>query len=576
MRLMNVNSMRLEEFFGDQIPRYAILSHCWGKDEITFQDINNATQVQSGEPFWMGKEGARKIRFTVEQAKTEDLEYVWIDTCCIDKTSSAELSEAINSMFSWYENAQVCYAYLEDVFLRGIPETHQDAEWRITRSRWFSRGWTLQELIAPKTVKFFDKDWLSIGLKSDLVDVLSRVTRIPTDVLMDPLSRNALSAARKMSWAAKRNTTRIEDLAYCLLGIFGVNMPLLYGEGKKAFQRLQEEILKDTDDHSLLAWGLENSRYFDDNGDPLFDFIGVLADSADAFVSNTHIGSFLSRHNHAQPCLMTAKGLRIDVELRQYPDPIFQYSRTCALLDCYPENNLSFVLSLELVKVGSNAYVRANDRPAIREYRPVNPNVTEPVRKETIYILNNEPTTFSGDQYQIVTLSAEKLGFRFVEILPKPFSWNPTTCVLQLPYEPPWTVDGGFPWGWTTFAFEHKDNGQKFIITHYRKDFNNDDDGNYWHDHALRVCAKQSATELEEWLESHQVETSLRRTGKSVTLELPDIQEGKPPAVFVIDVEVTETTENNWKVIVEINRRQEDNAQLPTRFARVRSRRAIE
>ncbi|KAI6002305.1 hypothetical protein F5J12DRAFT_906395 [Pisolithus orientalis] len=141
--------------------------------------------------------------------------WLWIDTCCIDKRSSAELSEAINSMYRWYRNSQMCYVYLND---------------------WFSRGWTLQELVAPKEAEFFNKSWVSIGIKQDLTSLLEDITRIP--------EKSVRAVAHIMSWAADRKTTRVEDRAYSLLGLFGVNMPMLYGEGSKAFQRLQLEIIR--------------------------------------------------------------------------------------------------------------------------------------------------------------------------------------------------------------------------------------------------------------------------------------------------------------------------------------------
>lgn len=176
-----------------------------------------------------------------------------MDTCCIDKSSSAELSEAVNSMFQWYRKATVCYAYLQDV-----PD-HQDAHAlsrSFQKSEWFERGWTLQELIAPSTLYFFGSSWKRIGSRHSLTNLVAQVTGIDLDVFTTgDLSKYCV--AQKMSWASKRKCTRIEDEAYSLLGIFGINMPLLYGEGSKAFQRLQEEILTRTGDYSLLAHGSE-------------------------------------------------------------------------------------------------------------------------------------------------------------------------------------------------------------------------------------------------------------------------------------------------------------------------------
>lgn len=250
MRLINVRTLKLETFHGST-PPYAILSHTWGKDEITFtEDLNKCDK---------SKQGFFKIRKCCEQANKDILEWAWVDTCCIDKTSSAELSEAINSMYSWYQGAAVCYAYLEDVEIpsQGVPNDI----WKVSRShlrgaRWLTRGWTLQELIAPREVVFYISGWIECGKKNspDASRTLEDITGIDRSVLQDPTQLDRVSVARKMSWASKRETTRVEDIAYCLMGLFDVHMPLLYGEGHKAFVRLQEEIMKDSQDQSLFAW----------------------------------------------------------------------------------------------------------------------------------------------------------------------------------------------------------------------------------------------------------------------------------------------------------------------------------
>ena len=174
----------------------------------------------------------------------------WIDSCCIDKSSSAELSEAINSMFQWYENSQVCYTYLNDVPVGEEDHERKDSAFR--NSKWFTRGWTLQELLAPQTVVFFNHGWFEIGTRTSLVRLVSSITNIGKDHLKR--SFDQASTAQKFSWASRRQTLRIEDTAYCLMGLFGVNMPLLYGEGSKAFMRLQLEIIKVSDDDSIFAW----------------------------------------------------------------------------------------------------------------------------------------------------------------------------------------------------------------------------------------------------------------------------------------------------------------------------------
>ena len=191
------------------------------------------------------------------------LEYnwIWIDTCCVDKTSSAELSEAINSMYAWYQGASMCIAYLQDVpDPTSIGPQSEDSHTMIMfrSSRWFTRGWTLQELIAPRTVVFVSEGWIPIGSKATLSKVLEEITGIPSSVLLFDCAIEDISIAQRMSWAASRDTTRIEDRAYSLMGLFRVHMPTIYGEGKKAFLRLQEEIMKRSPDQTLFSWHINH------------------------------------------------------------------------------------------------------------------------------------------------------------------------------------------------------------------------------------------------------------------------------------------------------------------------------
>ncbi|KDR67584.1 hypothetical protein GALMADRAFT_130388, partial [Galerina marginata CBS 339.88] len=243
MRLLDVHQLKLKEFFDERKrPEYAILSHTWGEGEVSLQDLST--------PAATAMAGFSKIKRCCELAIQDGFEYIWVDTCCIDKTSSSELSEAINSMYQWYKSATVCYAYLSDVVPGDDPT---DPHSSFSQSRWFTRGWTLQELLAPKIVTFHDSDWTEIGTKFNLKAEISRITGISREVLSnEPIG--AFSIAQRMSWASKRETTRVEDIAYSLMGIFGINMPTLYGEGKRAFIRLQYEILRTSDDHSLFAW----------------------------------------------------------------------------------------------------------------------------------------------------------------------------------------------------------------------------------------------------------------------------------------------------------------------------------
>lgn len=234
-----------QDFLDGKIPEYAILSHTWGPDaeEVTFKDLVDRTGHD--------KSGFEKIRFCGEQAKRDDIDYFWVDTCCIDKSNNSELSEAINSMFRWYCNAVKCYVYLPDVSgLHAVDgdDTSGIQHWEseLRRSRWFTRGWTLQELIAPKSVEFFSKEGNNLGNKVSLGRVVSEITGIPAEAFQNqPLSN--FSVTERMVWAEKRVTSRKEDKAYSLLGIFNVHMPLIYGEGEdKALKRLREEIDKST------------------------------------------------------------------------------------------------------------------------------------------------------------------------------------------------------------------------------------------------------------------------------------------------------------------------------------------
>ncbi|CAI0651463.1 unnamed protein product [Colletotrichum noveboracense] len=245
MRLINVQTGRLEEFHSNT-PSYAILSHTWGQDheEISFQDMQHESSFQ--------RRFGIKLDGLCKQARSDGHRYVWIDTCCIDKSNSVELGEAINSMFRWYRESTICYVYLADVAGRN-GEVNLD---QLHRSRWFTRGWTLQELLAPRRLRFYDCDWCLLGERHELAEAIRSITGIPYGILLGFDDLSNASIAQRMSWAAKRVTKRKEDLAYCLLGIFDVMMPMIYGEGEHAFIRLQEEIIKKTVDDSILAWAM--------------------------------------------------------------------------------------------------------------------------------------------------------------------------------------------------------------------------------------------------------------------------------------------------------------------------------
>ncbi|KAI2602816.1 HET-domain-containing protein [Hypoxylon sp. NC1633] len=261
MRLLNAHNLELVEFAGRDVPEYSILSHTWGKEEVTFEDLSGR-----GNGDFRRKLGFAKIEGCRRQTLDGRYEWFWVDTCCIDKYSSAELTEALNSMYSWYHRAAICYAYLSDV--TGLSGS--DDEWNalelkdsaFRNSRWFRRGWTLQELLAPRLIFFYDASWNYIDDRLGLSSLISEITAIGIDYIREPHAHiPSASTALKLSWASRRETLREEDIAYCLLGLMGVNMPLLYGEGGiKAFQRLQNEIMKDRYDHTILAWGLKKTK----------------------------------------------------------------------------------------------------------------------------------------------------------------------------------------------------------------------------------------------------------------------------------------------------------------------------
>ena len=309
MRLLHTKSLQFEEFFDSQIPKYAILSHRWAEKEVTFQDFEVGKQQ-----VWSG---FVKIKNCCAVARARGFDWVWIDTCCIDKKSSAELSEAINSMWRWYREAKECYVYLSDVQWK----SGMDLQNTLNQSSWFTRGWTLQELLAPSRITFFDRKWNYVSEKWKMLAELSAVTGIGAKYLNNI---SGASVATKMSWASRRQTSRLEDMAYCLLGIFGINMPLLYGEGRKAFLRLELEILKNSDDESIFAWTSTSEQ----------PHHGLLALWPDSFADSSDISRFFpsslsdphSKNPFEEgfslkrdPYSMTNKGLEFIVPRRDLP-----------------------------------------------------------------------------------------------------------------------------------------------------------------------------------------------------------------------------------------------------------------
>ena len=362
---------RVLEFRDDEATEYAILSHRWiDPTEVDCEEMVDLAKMDRQEQDKIrGRLGYKKIVDTCKQAKQDGYEWVWIDTCCIDKRSSAELSEAINSMYRWYANANVCYAYLHDV--NGpFFTTEKDYE-KYCKSNgwpeWFSRGWTLQEMIAPRNLQFFNKDWQPIGDKKMLSRTLNMITGVPEDILADGLEGNRPCVAQIISWAAKRTTTRVEDRAYSLMGLLDVNMPMLYGEGKKAFHRLQLEIIRVSSDQSIFAWRhysgsvrigsilADDPNFFEDCSNMVLldhdDFIRQFPQSS---IDADHLGVFP----------ITNRGIQIWMPLCRYRDSnsIFR-----AYLPCRTYGGL---VSIDLVLYNSNCHRYPSMRYANLENSP--------------------------------------------------------------------------------------------------------------------------------------------------------------------------------------------------------------
>ena len=321
-------SITLCEYFPEEV-QYAILSHKWGlaEDEVSHRDL-----IQN---LYRQKKGYHKIEACCRQALRDGLSYAWIDTCCIDKSSSSELSEAINSMYEWYTQSSVCYAYLQDV---QIDEDYSHHKSSFRTSQWFTRGWTLQELIAPNDVIFYAAGWKEIGRKSQLAKTLHDITRVSECVLLSP--REALPRiciSQIMYWASGRRTTRKEDRAYSLLGLFRINLPILYGEGNSAFMRLQAELVRVYLDHTVFAWHLKSSSS------------GLLADCPDAFAYSGDVRKLpLKLYNDGKPnefrYTLSNLGLEIKLPYRKGYGRLDLYVADIACYIDTEENKLCLLL----------------------------------------------------------------------------------------------------------------------------------------------------------------------------------------------------------------------------------------
>jgi hypothetical protein len=357
MRLIDCKTYEMTEFI-DNIPPYAILSHTWEDEEVLYSDMRNIEEAAK-------KKGFAKIKAVCGLAIDARYQYCWVDTCCIDKSSSAELSEAINSMFPWYQKSAACFVYLSDLVYKPLGMVDQIQEQR-RPCRWFTRGWTLQELIAPANVHFYDQNWRFIGLKSQLCHVLSSITAIDELVLKGVMPCEDVLIGRRMSWASGRSTTRDEDIAYCLLGIFDVNMPLLYGEGGKAFLRLQEEIIEMSLDLSIFAWissdsPQHSSQYY---GGLLAPSPAPFAVCHDLIASNSHFTPYATEYVIVQNRLRVERLLRTS-DTGEPPDLFYLMPLGCKSSSSQMERVVS------LRQYGSSLFARF--KPYSSVHSEVNP-----------------------------------------------------------------------------------------------------------------------------------------------------------------------------------------------------------
>lgn len=444
MRLLHTKTLQFHEFFDAKIPPYAILSHRWGEGEVTFKEFRKG-KAQPGP-------GLTKIKKFCTLAASKGHEWAWIDTCCIDKRSSAELSESINAMYKWYKNARACYVYLIDFQLStresrhmredGVPILpHFNPPWgvgfdvvdkhladrfdldfadRLRRSSRFKRGWTLQELLAPSmfNVYFFDKQWVQIGCLSHLTGVISSITGIQEQFLHNDYAPTKPSVAQRMSCASGRHTSRGEDQAYCLLGLFNVNMPLLYGEGAdNAFRRLQIEIMTRDDDESLFAW--KSNEYLS----------GMLAQSPVNFAESGDIIRLSSSRSKVYS--MTQKGLGFPVPQRCIVESPIGHSWIA--LHCSKEYNPDSIV-LHFWSAGTSTFrMQCNNRQ--HRIRPSDAdmpgNPESSISEGVIYVKNEDPASYYG----LVKLLGSLSDYNDIRTFPLTVVWDPVG-LRYLPYQP--------------------------------------------------------------------------------------------------------------------------------------------
>ncbi|KLJ08815.1 hypothetical protein EMPG_15754 [Blastomyces silverae] len=426
MRLLNPRTLEFKEFNQD-LPQYAIFSHTWYSQplsEILYHDIKNyfSGRVEIGPNGLIANTSAyptippalQKVVWCCQQTILDGFEWIWIDTCCLNKDSAVEDSEAVNAMFTWYRNAMTCYVYLSDVDI--TTRLLRDRSGAFSNSKWFKRGWTLQELLAPPNVYFYDRGWQLIGTKYSMKPHISTITTIDEETLMNQRGLAESSIARRMSWAARRETTRAEDIAYCLMGIFGVNMPLLYGEGaEKAFIRLQEEIMRKSEDHTLFAWtSVDDGRTLQPGRKPR----GPLALSPSEFASSADFTPTTDAKYPSEPYTMTNCGLEISLPIVPDGDAYI------AWLNCLDKDYQRVGIRIQELKFEPRRYYRIDSNILID-------NLPLPPPGRTLAYLKQGHGTNNNSFWLNTNLGSQGFGFRLVP----EGRWKPEWNVIQLPVD---------------------------------------------------------------------------------------------------------------------------------------------
>lgn len=397
MRLLDTSTLQFEEFYSSKKPPYAILSHIWTGEEISFAEMLCPT------PETQQKAGFLKIKGCCDMARAHNLSYAWVDSCCIDKRSSAELTEAINSMYLWYRDAVICFVYLVDVsptfsVVDGRTMSLNGQIEAFKKSRWFTRGWTLQELVASSNRSFLANDWSPIHFSSkdspiiNINNLITQITGIRSDVLRDRDTLSGLCVAERMSWQSQRQTTREEDIAYSLMGIFSVNMPILYGEGAhKAFRRLQEEIMKSSFDHTIFAWPC-----------PL-DTSGLLAHSPKNFANIPLLS--LWKASILVPFQLTNAGLRLQLMLVHDEPPLIP-GIVFAILACDAKTEYGWGNILIRLKLLDDVSCYVNNKRC-RAFRRVGSTRLDFTPFNTFKVSYEDIVVFGDEQFDLMQTAAQ-------------------------------------------------------------------------------------------------------------------------------------------------------------------------